>query len=360
MPRVSVLMSVYNGERFLREAIDSILAQTFGDFECILIDDGSTDGTAEMLDTYTDPRLVRLKNETNIGLTRSLNRGLEAAQGDYIARMDGDDVSESGRFAGQVAYLDAYPDVVALGTWFRCYDEQGIQVGESEIPSDPALIAWLMGWQCAIGHATVMMRRESVLALGGYDVERRYAQDYDLWTRLIMSGGKVSVLPSQEVKIRVLADGISAARRDQQRECAVEIAQRYAEWRLGMPMMKEHVAGMLELLSAAEALPGTSIHGTLDLMSRIQRRSEQECDRVSVRHIRQMASEKRMGIALHNSYRCPKLSALLLADTVRHDPGQLLHGETWKQMVRIAVAPLRHSRLAAAASRHRSEAKTIS
>src|SRR5689334_14706995 len=99
-------MSVYNGERFLREAVYSVLAQTFRDFEFLLIDDGSIDGTAAILDSFTDPRIVRLRNETNIGLTRSLNRGLEAARGDYIARMDGDDSSKPGRFAGQVAYLD--------------------------------------------------------------------------------------------------------------------------------------------------------------------------------------------------------------------------------------------------------------
>ena len=93
MAKVSVLMAVHNGEKYLRQAVDSILAQTFSDFEFIIVDDGSQDGTAHMLGEYLDPRIVLLKNETGIGLTKSLNLGLAIAKGDYIARMDADDIS---------------------------------------------------------------------------------------------------------------------------------------------------------------------------------------------------------------------------------------------------------------------------
>ena len=104
-PKVSVLMSVYNGEKYLREAVESILNQTFRDFEFIIIDDGSTDSTNEIIRSYSDCRIRLLENEENIGLTKSLNKGIDQCRGEYIARMDGDDVSLQQRFSKQLEYL---------------------------------------------------------------------------------------------------------------------------------------------------------------------------------------------------------------------------------------------------------------
>src|SRR5579884_342064 len=339
LPRVSVLMSVYNDERHVRETIDSVLAQSFVDFEFLILDDGSTDGTASLLDSYIDPRIVRIQNATNIGLTRSLNRGLEEARGEYVARIDGDDIMEPGRLAAQVAYLDAHPEIDVLGTWFRCFDEQGMLVGEWEIAPNPMVIAWLMGWHCAIGHPTVLMRREAILALGGYDPARLYAQDYDLWTRVIMAGSKVSVLPEQATRLRILPGNISSAKKGQQRQCAIDIAHRYAEWRLDTPVAKEHIAAIFALFTAGEMNAETRLVSALSLLRRIQRRWERECDPVSARLIRRLASDKLMGLALANSYNRPALSCALLADIVRNDPVQILRGQTWKQIARLTVAP---------------------
>ncbi len=115
-PRVTVLMSVYNGEKYLREAIDSILNQTFKDFEFLIIDDGSTDSSADIIRSYTDFRIRLIQNEKNIGLTRSLNKGLKLAKGEYIARMDVDDISLPIRFEKQVSFLDKYEDVKLVGS----------------------------------------------------------------------------------------------------------------------------------------------------------------------------------------------------------------------------------------------------
>ncbi len=111
VPKLSVVMPLYNAARYLRPAIESILNQTYTDFEFIIVDDCSTDETPAILDSYPDPRIVRLRNPQNLGIVGALNRGLEAARGQYIARMDGDDIALAERFAQQVAWLDAHPNI---------------------------------------------------------------------------------------------------------------------------------------------------------------------------------------------------------------------------------------------------------
>jgi glycosyltransferase involved in cell wall biosynthesis len=136
MARVSVVMSVFNGERFLREAVDSILGQTYRDLELIVIDDGSADGSGEILAQrrQADARL-RVFPQANMGLTRSLNRGVELSTGEYVARMDADDLSEPRRFERQVAFMDAHPDVGLLGTAYREIDGEGRVLGTKVFPT---------------------------------------------------------------------------------------------------------------------------------------------------------------------------------------------------------------------------------
>ncbi|MBN1450063.1 MAG: glycosyltransferase [Anaerolineales bacterium] len=187
-PRVSVLMSVYNAEQYLKEAIESILNQTFTDFEFIVIDDGSTDATARIIGAYPDNRIVFLVNQNNIGLTKSLNLGLEKARGEYIARMDADDISLPHRFDIQVSYLDAHRDVTVLGTAFSFIDNNGSRIGDYRFPSEHDLIAWALPFYNPIAHPTVMMRTAVIKALGAYDPDLKRSQDYDLWWRVSLSG----------------------------------------------------------------------------------------------------------------------------------------------------------------------------
>lgn len=187
LPRLSVVMSVYNGERYLREAIDSILSQTFEDYEFIIIDDGSTDGTKPILAEYAarDRRIVLTRNETNVGLTHSLNKGLALARGQYVARMDADDISLPDRFARQVAFLDEHPAIGVAGTWFQLMDAQGQLVPPVyEPPALPGFVGWCLYFYNPIAHPSVVMRREVVLRVGGYDPALARSQDHDLWCRL--------------------------------------------------------------------------------------------------------------------------------------------------------------------------------
>ena len=183
-PKVTVLMPVYNGEKYLREAIESILNQTFKDFEFLIINDGSTDSSRDIVLSYNDSRIRLIDNEKNIGLTKSLNRGLELARGEYIARMDADDVSLPERLEKQVSYLEIHPKVGVLGTWMKCIDEYGKPTSTQHPPTQPYLIKWSLLFGCSIAHSSVMMRRAVLERVGGYNPEIVVAQDYGLWVRV--------------------------------------------------------------------------------------------------------------------------------------------------------------------------------
>ena len=178
-PKVSVIMSVYNGEKYLREAIDSILNQTFKDFEFLIINDGSTDSSREIILSYDDPRIRLIDNKKNIGLTRSLNKGIQLARGEYIARQDADDISLPERFMKQVKYLDGHRNVGLLGCGVAVIDERNAEVKRWEIKRDNqyALIN-------SIAHGSVMIRAHCLKEVGGYRKELKYVQDKDLWYRL--------------------------------------------------------------------------------------------------------------------------------------------------------------------------------
>jgi glycosyltransferase involved in cell wall biosynthesis len=198
-PQISVVMPVYNGEAFLGPAVESILAQTCRDFEFLIIDDGSTDGTPAILREFEarDPR-VRVLCQEHGGLVAALNAGVAAARAPLIARMDADDVSTPERFALQLAYLQAHPECVVLGTAMEVVDPDGapIYTQPSESSHETLVRNLLMLNPEAKGgmaHPTVMMRREAVLAVGGYRTDYD-VEDIDLWLRLA-ERGRLANLP---------------------------------------------------------------------------------------------------------------------------------------------------------------------
>ena len=169
-PKVSVLMSVYNGSQYLRESVESILNQTFTNFEFIIINDCSTDKTGEILTVSAnqDNRITLINNEENIGLTRSLNKGLKIAKGEYIARQDADDISLPERLERQVESLDKNPEAVLISCDLDLINAKGDRVGSFRRSCDSNLVAWyLLFYNHLAGHSHVMFRRKSVLNLGG-------------------------------------------------------------------------------------------------------------------------------------------------------------------------------------------------
>jgi glycosyltransferase involved in cell wall biosynthesis len=184
---LSVVMPVFDGERFVGAAIDSILTQTFGDFDFHIVDDGSTDGTAAILARYagSDRRIVVHTQPRNSGITSALNLGCRAASGDLIARMDADDISLPERFERQIRFLEEHADVGVLGTCVRVIDEHGQLGAVWPCPSQPGLTAWSLLFTCIVAHPTVMMRRAVLERAGYYPVGYAIGQDYALWMRLV-------------------------------------------------------------------------------------------------------------------------------------------------------------------------------
>jgi len=183
-PAVTVLMAVRDGERHLRPALESILRQTFDDFEFLIVDDASADATREVIASYGDPRVRLVANSEHLGLTESLNRGIALARGRYLARMDADDLSDPERLERQVAFLDAHPECALVATWARKIDASGAQVGVAHTPLTSDAIRRLLRRGNCITHGTVMIRNQAIRSVGGYDPSMERAQDYDLWLRL--------------------------------------------------------------------------------------------------------------------------------------------------------------------------------
>jgi len=185
-PSLSVLFCVYNGENYLNEAVRSILTQTFSDFEMVVVDDGSTDATSTILDSFVDSRIVRLRNATNRGLVASLNVAIAHSHGKYLVRMDADDFSLPDRFQHQFDYMELHPEVGVLGCWMEQIDEESGYREILKAPSEHHLIRWKMLFETVVFHATVMMRRDLVISEGGYDEHFLHIEDTELWSRLIL------------------------------------------------------------------------------------------------------------------------------------------------------------------------------
>jgi hypothetical protein len=183
-PAISVLMPVYNAGSFLAPAIESVLAQTFSDFELIAIDDGSTDDSGKVLADVAarDPRL-RVFGQENRGIVATLNRALELARAPLVARMDADDLSRPDRFAKQVAYLRQHPDVAVLSGAMDLIDERGGYLRTDEFPTSPEAIENELLHQSCVSHPAVMGRTEVLRFVGGYRRNAQHAEDYDLWLR---------------------------------------------------------------------------------------------------------------------------------------------------------------------------------
>jgi glycosyltransferase involved in cell wall biosynthesis len=208
LPLVSVVMSVYNGERHVREAIESILNQTFRDFEFIIVNDGSADRTRKILESCKDGRVVLIHQE-NQGLTKALNKGISLARGKYIARQDADDVSKPERLAKQAAFMEENQAAGLVSSWFEFIDERGNKTRIGQTPTDNAVIKERLIKINQFCHGAAMIRKEAVDTVGAYREFFKYAQDHDLWLR-IAEKYEVWNLPEPLYSYRVLDKAISS------------------------------------------------------------------------------------------------------------------------------------------------------
>ncbi len=264
VPKVSVLMAVRDGAAYLTEALDSLWAQSFSDFELIVVDDGSQDETPALLAACGDPRLVRLRNVQPLGLAGALNRAIGVARGTYWARQDADDRSLPDRLAEQAAFLDRHPDAVLLGSAYDAIDSTGGPIEVQRQPEDDRAIRWQMLFHNAFCHSSVMTRGAALRQRGlAYDPALGYAQDYDLWSRLL-AFGKGANLARPHVALRLHAGSLSGANKTAQQAIATQIAARNIEALLGRRL---DIALVADLRAAYYGAPDAADSKSATLMA---------------------------------------------------------------------------------------------
>lgn len=213
-PAISIVMPFYNAAPFLAEAVKSMLNQTFSDFEFIIINDGSTDGSEKIIQSFSDKRIKYILNPENMGLVYSLNKGLEAAEGALIARMDGDDISLPDRLKRQYEYLRMHPDADLVASQVQLINENGQHTGfwkEDRENSSPELIREYLAINNCIAHPTILAKAGIIKKLG-YRAAQGQAEDYDLWLRWISAGKTIHKVNEVLLQHRILPNSFTRKR----------------------------------------------------------------------------------------------------------------------------------------------------
>ena len=230
-PLVSVIMSAYNAEKYISQTIKSVLNQTFIDFEFLIFNDGSKDKTEEIIGSYGDHR-IKSVNQSNIGLTKTLNKALALSQGEYIARMDADDICEPARLQKQVDFLKNHPEIGICGTWVKMIDADGTFIKNYDLPTENKDIRKMLLLHNPLIHPSVMFRRKIYSDIGGYDESFRFAQDYEYWTR-ILAKYQAANLPEYLLNYRVFDQNITKSNNLTVRLLGIKI-RLLALWRVGL------------------------------------------------------------------------------------------------------------------------------
>lgn len=250
-------MPAYNSARFLPTALESTLSDRLGSFELLLIDDGSTDETSEVLDRYNDPRL-KIFRQRHLGLVETLNRGLRIAIAPLIARLDADDVSHPERLIQQFRFLQAHPNVGLLGTAANQISEDGRFLVKHFVETDDHRIKWRLLFANQFSHSSVMFRRNLALDLGGYSSGDKHAEDYGLWVRIAKSA-QVRNLSQPLVSLRNHPDSIS-----QRHERAMSATHlRISKEQIGFFLeeaTEQELSGLQIIGAGSMALPGSQNH----------------------------------------------------------------------------------------------------
>lgn len=289
---MSVLLPVYNGSTYLRDAIESILRQTYRNFELIIIDDGSTDGSSFVVEQFDDPR-IRFYRQTNQGLAATLNRAIELSKGEYLARQDQDDVSYPQRFDRQIEFLENHPNYGMVGTWATILDACGGSERAHRHPAESLILKFELLFDNPFVHSSIMMRKTAVDFVGSYST-RHLPEDYELWTRIARTF-EVANIPEvlqvyREVpgtlsrdKLRPLLDGVidisaqniaSVVGKNAPDQITLDLSAlaHHAYYRVSSnPCMKE-IAGLLS--DAISNLCGSSVSGRHLLKRRADLRLE--------------------------------------------------------------------------------------
>ena len=210
-PKISVLMTCYNAASTIEESVRSVIAQTFSNWELVLVDDLSDDNSMDLIEKLGDARIKIKKLPTRHRRTKALNQGFRLCIGEYIAVLDADDIAHPTRFEKQVRLLDSDPSLVGVGTWFTNIDAQGRELSQSEFSSDPKAINRSLASNSRLVHSSMMYRRESAEVFYGYDEKFEYSQDFALWLSL-SEVGALTVIPEHLTKLRRLSNSMTLGR----------------------------------------------------------------------------------------------------------------------------------------------------
>jgi glycosyltransferase involved in cell wall biosynthesis len=226
-PAVTLLMPVYNGEKYLREAMGSILDQTFKDFEFLIINDGSTDSSESIILSYSDKRIRYIKNESNLKLIKTLNKGIKLCNGKYIIRMDADDISHPERIKKQVDFMESHPDIGICGSWFESFG--GIQNKTVKYKETHDEIMTKMLYQCHFCHPSIIIRNEIFDDLKMlFDEDYAHAEDYDFYIKASKKW-KFHNIQEPLLKYRIHDDSVSKKYKSTQIQNSLKIKQRLFE-----------------------------------------------------------------------------------------------------------------------------------
>lgn len=227
-PVISVIMPVYNAAKFLRQSIDSVLSQTFKDFEFLIFNDASTDDSLVIIKSYTDPRIKLITSEVNTGYLPHLNHGFKIARGKYIARMDADDISHPERFQQQFDYLEQNTNVQIAGSFITLFSDEKETIKTIKYPVLPKYIKWHAIKGTPLAHPAVMLKTECIAQLNYfYDHHYYPAEDYDLWTRLLLKNYNIANIPAVLLKYRAHQHQTSEVKSELQQSNAAVIKKKY-------------------------------------------------------------------------------------------------------------------------------------
>ena len=217
--KISVILSAYNSEKYIGEAIESVLDQTYVHFECIIINDCSTDKTLEIIKTYAklDNRISIINNKKNLGLTKSLNKGISKSSGKYIARIDADDICEHSRFEKQLKYMEANPEVAVCGSLGTYIDENGKNLGVKNLPLSSKDLKNKLLFNNQFIHSALFIRKSVLDTVGSYDESFKTSQDYELLLRIAEKYPVIN-LADPLVKWRIHRNSISWKSKKQERD----------------------------------------------------------------------------------------------------------------------------------------------
>lgn len=263
-PSVSVIMPVYNSATYLSEAIQSILNQSFCNFEFLIVCDPSTDGSIDIASSFSDSRIRIIQHVKKQGLVSSLNEGISEASGELIARMDADDISSQSRLEKQVAFLNAQPGVGVVGSGIRIINQLGEAGRTVCFPEDHELISWAMPLVCPMVHPSVMMRKQVLLDFGGYSQKALYSEDYELWDRLIACT-RFANLANQLLFLRKHERNISTIMEEKHMEFAVAFSRINIQRTIGRDIDNRLVLCLISMGESSAELAGEAAELVVEL-----------------------------------------------------------------------------------------------